>query len=147
MRNEHIFRFKIAWIVGAATYFVGAVFTTMDGMPSFIMQPIMAAIVSAIAVVVCREAGHMLRVPFLRKVWTETKWLPALIAGIGIALLVFSAFPGQMTLHTRVVDDEFRESWKTLGDSCFPGYFALLFAVANWPLGTRSESSESNLRE
>jgi hypothetical protein len=52
-----------------------------------------------------------------------------------------------MTLHTRVVDDEFRESWKTLGDSCFPGYFALLFAVANWPLGTRSESSESNLRE
>ncbi|MEK0448548.1 MAG: hypothetical protein RL088_816 [Verrucomicrobiota bacterium] len=141
MRTETILHFFKAWVIGAATYFFAAVLTVMDGMLSFIMQPIMAAVVSAIAVVACMVAGLVLRIPFLQKVWTGTKWLPELIAGIGIALLVFSAFPGQMTLHTRVVDDEFEDSWKTLGDTCFPGYFALLFAVANWPQRMRSRDN------
>lgn len=157
MNQPTVPRFFTAWAVGVVTYLVGAVFTVLDGMLSFVLQPIMAAIFSAVAVTVCSLAGLVLRVPPLYRLWTGTNWPPRVVAGIGVALLIFSALPGQMRSHTRVFDDvedghrefpaqrEFREtvvvheeSWKTLGDACGPGYFALLFAAANWPIRKRS---------
>ncbi len=140
MKILFLLRFGVAWAIAVAVYLVAAVLTVFDGMLSFIFQPIMGIIIGGLSVAACTVAGLLLRLPFLRKPWRFMMILPAVFVAVGVGLLLFSAMPSQMVQHTQVIDsgpEPYEESYVSLGDTAIPGYFALLFALANWPLWER----------
>lgn len=140
MKLLFILRFGVAWAIAVAVYLVAALLTVMDGILSFLFQPIMGVIIGGLSVAACTVVGLLLRLPFLRKPWRFMMLLPAVLVVVGVILLIFSAIPGQMVQHTQIIyigPEPCEESYVSLGDTAIPGYFALLFALANWPLWER----------
>ena len=138
MKILFLLRFGVAWAIAVAVYLVAAVLTVFDGMLSFIFQPIMGVIIGGLSVAACTVVGLLLRLPFLRKPWRFMMLLPAVLAAVGVILLIFSAMPGQMVYVAQNAGFEpCEESYRNLGRTALPGYFMLLFALANWPLWER----------
>jgi len=120
--------FAIAWIV----YMVAMVLTVYDGLLSLIFQPIMAVFCSAFVVGVAVAFGQLLRLPLLSRWWNATgAWALVLILG-SLFLLCFGYHIGLVETYT---DPETGCSFQALHSGVALGsYFALIFAIANWPL-------------
>ena len=126
-----ILRWFIAWLAGAITYFLAVVCTVYDGFPSLIFQPFCAAFVSVLCVAGCVVVG--LPLMLLRRSRIFRLW-GSLTAGIlvvaGAALLLYSVFPSHLITYD---DPATHEHLTQLGGTAMPGYFAMLFALSNWP--------------
>ena len=134
-----LIRFGVTWAIAVAVYLVAAL-AEYDGILSIIFQPIMGIIIGGLSVAACTVVGLFLRLPFLWKPWRFMMLLPAVFVVVGVVLLVFSAMPGQKVRVTQIINsgpEPYEESYVRLGDTAIPGYFALLFALANWPLWER----------
>ncbi|MEI8373440.1 MAG: hypothetical protein WCJ35_11490 [Planctomycetota bacterium] len=106
--------------------------TVYDGLLSFIGQPICAAFWSGTFVVAGVILGLPLRVSYVRTAWNKRPWIAVLLAITGLALVLYSITPEQMTEYTEG-PKRFREA----GCTCLPGYVLLIFAIVNLPWRTR----------
>jgi hypothetical protein len=125
----------VAFVVGWAVYMVGMVLTVYDGCLSLLFQPIMAALWSSLTVAAALASGLILRLPGLRRWWRSSMLWAASIAGASLFLLVFGYALG---LRSTFVDPESGVEFQALQVGVAIGaYFALLFAIANWPAPRR----------
>ena len=133
-RSYTLVRCGIAWVIGGAVYLEAVICTVYNGFLSIIFQSIIGAIGSAACVAACLLFGLALRLPVLRRVWSRGMIAPTILAAVGTVLLIYSVTDSQMGHYT---DPETEDRFRTLGYSFVPGYFALLFAITNWPFPAR----------
>ena len=130
------FAAAIAFVVGWVVYMIGMVLTVYDGCLSFLLQPIMAALCSSLAVAAALAGGLILRLPGLRRWWRSSVLWAASITGASLFLLSFGYALG---LRSTFVHPESGAEIQTLQVAVAIGaYFALLFALANWPRRRRA---------
>lgn len=130
----------IAFVVGWAAYMIAMVLTVYDGCLSLLFQPIMAALWSSLTVAAALASGLILRLPGLRRWWRSSVLWAASIAGVSLFLLIFGYGLG---LRSTFVDPESGVEFQTLQAGVAIGaYFALSFAIANWPARGRRASSQ-----
>jgi hypothetical protein len=122
-----------AFVVGWIVYMIAMMMTSYDGVLSMIFQPFMAAICSAIVVAVAVIVGLLLKVPSISRIWNATPlWAIALIV-CSLLILCFGSYLGMVETYT---DPQTKLQFQGLHSAAaLGGYFALVFAIANWPLG------------
>ncbi len=120
------------WIIGFATYMIAMMMTVYDGMTSFILQPIMGAIITTITLGACLIVGLVFHIPRVGRMWRKL-WPVALLLAIGSVLLMcFGSTWGMATVFT---DPETGQQITGLRpDVGISSYVVLVFAIANWPL-------------
>ena len=121
----------VAFCVGWLVYMVAMLFTTYDGALSLILQPVMAAMVSASFVGLALVFGLALRLPGIRNLWRKSRLLAPAIVCVGLATMCLGRSLGlsDVGVHpeTGVVVEMLHPVAALLA------YFSMLFAVANWP--------------
>jgi hypothetical protein len=125
-----------AWLLGCLIYLGSGV---VDGAPSLVVQPMIAAIVSAVTVGLVCLVGYFIRITPLGKTWDSNRlWAGLLIvASLGI-LMLGSAFG--LTVERTV--SETHEQFKELHPAAaIAGYLVLLYSVANWPTRRKREGT------
>lgn len=127
-----------AWIVAWVTYMIAMMMTTYDGLLSLIFQPIMAAIASTLFVSAALLVGLVLRVPFVRKVWTATWAWAAALAALSILAMCLGSTLGLTYIYT---NPETKTQFRGIHPAAaLLSYFTLIFSIANWPLPTKLNS-------
>jgi hypothetical protein len=122
----------LAFGVGWVTYMVGMVLTVYDGLPSLVLQPILAALWSGGVVFLSLLVGLLLRVPPVWRAWHGSRLWATSIAGASLLLLVFGASLGLTYVG---VDPETDHRIVMLHPAAaLAGYFCLVFSIANWPV-------------
>ena len=122
----------LAWCVGWGVYMIAMMMTTYDGFPSLILQPIMAALFSALFVAVAVLVGLFLRIPPLWRIWTKRRLWAGLLILVSLFLLCFGSTLGWTVVQT---NPDTKAQIVTLDPAIAIGaYFGLLFAIANWPI-------------
>lgn len=132
---KRVLAILVAYVVGWVVYMVAMMMTVYDGILSMILQPFMAALCSGFFVTISLIAGLILRIRPLSGVWKAMRaWAIAMI----VSSLVVLSFGSHLGITEHYTDYETgREfdglhSWAALG-----AYFALVFAIVNWPLKKR----------
>ena len=119
--------FCLGWLV----YMIAMVLTVYDGLPSLILQPFMAALVSGIFVSLAVLFGLLLRIPPLWRWWRQTPLWAGLVAAASLFVLSFGYFIGLTYVGT---NPETGTEVVTLHPAAvIGGYFGSIFAVTNWP--------------
>lgn len=115
-----------AWFLGACMYFA----SVLDGFESLIVQPIIAAVVSAFGVGALALVGFLLRLSPLGRFW-NAKWAVSL-AVTSVFVLCFAKDLGMTCVY---INPENQQPVTELHPAAAGyGYFGLLFAIANWPV-------------
>jgi hypothetical protein len=132
MRRRN-YRIRLAWATGWAIYMVAVALWSYDGLPSLILQPFCAAIVSTIFVGAVLLAGLVLRVPVVGRLWhSQREWAVALAA----ACLIVMCFGSTVGLTEVFVDPETGQRFEALHSvAALATYLLLLFTIAHWPTG------------
>jgi energy-converting hydrogenase Eha subunit A len=124
----------LAWLIGTFIYFA----SVLDGFESLILQPVIGAVVSAVSVGIVCGAGFVLRISPLGRFWSSSCWLAVGLAALGLTVLLFGKSLGMSSVYA---DPESQQQFIGLSPkAAISGYFALLFAVANWPSKKIKES-------
>jgi hypothetical protein len=127
--------FGVGWIV----YMIQAAGCCFDGAPSMILQPIMGAAITAISVGVAVLGGCVLRLPWIRRLWSW-HWATALAVG-GVAVMLLGNGIG---LSVSFTDPDTHETLNGLSPAAARISFGLLvFAVANWPAPRAAAAGQS----
>jgi hypothetical protein len=127
----------VAFCVGWLTYMVAMTMTVYDGFPSLILQPFVAAFVSALFVFVSLILGLVLKIPFLARWWTSTLWWASLLAVCSLLLLCCGACIG---ITDTYVNPDTGQQYEWLHPAAvLGGYFFLIFAIANWPIRKKND--------
>jgi len=121
-----------AFITGWLLYMIGMILTTYDGLLSLIFQPLIGAVVSGIVVVVALLAGLLLRVSPFRRWWHGRRLWAMIIAGLSLFVLCFGYSLGLTWVATHPETGAKIEMLHPT--AAILGYFALIFAVTNWPV-------------
>ncbi len=118
--------------LGCIVFFIHFIITAHAGMLSIIFLPVFMGAASGLVVGVALLTGMVLRIPALERRWNSHRVLAGSLACAGVFVLVFGYWLGL----TRIVDDPLRGGLvPTLHPAAFlGGWFALVFAVVNWPL-------------
>jgi hypothetical protein len=123
-----------AWILGWLVYMVAMVLTAYDGLPSLILQPIVAAVSSTVFVGIALLAGLVLRIQPIRRAWTAQ--CAAMLALLSLAVMCLGSKLGLTDVYTFPENgDRFTGLHPA---AALSAYFLLLFSVANWPVRLRS---------
>ena len=125
----------VAFCLGWTVYMIAMVLTVYDGILSMILQPFMAAVVSAICVLAALMLGLLLRMRPLSRWWTATSLWAALVAGASVFILAFGYFLG--LTHVGMNPETGKEVLALHPVAAVGAYFCLVFAVANWPIRRR----------
>lgn len=119
-----------AWITGWIVYMVAMVSTVYDGFLSLLFQPIMAALWSFAFTLGASLAGMIFLVPVVGKAWRGSCLWAATILSASLFVMVVGPFLG----WTETFPGEVGSPITVLRpDLALTSYFALLFAIANWP--------------
>jgi len=122
---------KTAWFLGWLVYLIAAVLTVFDGFPSFIFQPIIAAVVSALAVVASALVGLIFRIPPIGRIWHKAWFLAPTLALGSILLMCFGTALG---FTEKIIDPESGQQITILRPVVgFCSYLTMIFTIANWP--------------
>lgn len=130
-----------AMIVGVCYYMLAVVMTDYDGILSIIFQPIMGAILSAIAILFLLIIGLPIRLIKRMNIWWKAHWwLPFVIGTLAFAMMVLSWIP---YFRIKVMHPELG----VMVDTFHPvlaivGWLLTLFAVLHFypPLPSRKPS-------
>ena len=118
----------IAFTAGWFYYMVAMVLTVYDGGMSLIFQPVVGALFSAAAVLLCLIVGLPIR--FASRVhayWRRAWWLPFVLGVIGFALMAVSWLPRfRQTVYDPVVEREVQTFQPSL---VLSGYLLSVFAA------------------
>lgn len=120
-----------AWGLGWLVYMVAMIITVYDGITSMIVQPIIGAIITTLAVGGSLIVGLLFRVPLIGRAWRAAWFLsPALAIG-SIILMCFGASWG---LTQSFTDPETGQQTVGLRSNvAISSFVVMVFAVANWP--------------
>jgi len=121
----------LAWITGWIAYMVVMFAMVFDGIISLLFQPFIAIAASFLCVMIAWFLGLIFKVPILGRWWNSSWKLPAGLATISILILFASPTYEQIDSE----GDHYLTLHPIIGPVC---YFLLIFAVANWPLRSRS---------
>ncbi len=129
---HRLIRVLAAWCLGWLVYMIAMALTVYDGLMSWIFQPILAAISSIVAVVVGLFVGLVFRIPAIGRFWRSSWFWAAALAAGNILTMIYGADWGLTETFT---DSETgHQSVGLRSDVSLVSYFALIFAVANWPV-------------
>jgi hypothetical protein len=132
-----------AFIVGWIIYMIAMILTVYDGILSMIFQPFMAIICSGIVVTMTVLVGLVLKLPLLSRLWTAT---PALAIAMIAGSLFLLCFGSQLGIVETYTDPETHHSFQGLHSVvALSAYFAILFAIANWPFRTATPSQTDKM--
>lgn len=133
----------LAFVCGWLVYMLGMVLTSYDGLWSLLLQPVMAALFSGVAVLLSLLIGLVFRLRPIGNWWRSTYLWAGTLFCTGTLLLVFG-YP--LGLKTTVRHFETGAAMEILRpEIAAPAYFAMIFALANWP--RRKKSSAALLME
>lgn len=124
-------RIVAAWATAWAVYLLAAVLWAGDGLLSLVFQPLVAVVVSTVAVVAVLALGLVLRIPPLGRLWhSGRRWAVALAT----ASLAVMALGSTIGLTGSYEDPETGQAFTALHPAVgLAGYVLLLFAIAHWP--------------
>jgi hypothetical protein len=120
-----------AMIIGVCYYMLAVAMTVYDGILSMILQPIMGAIFSGIAIILLLILGLPIRLVKKINIWWKAHWWLAFVIGsAAFGMMVLSWMP---LFRVQVMDPEFG----TMVDSFHPvlaigGWLLTLFAVLHF---------------
>jgi hypothetical protein len=118
-----------AWCLGGVI-FLGASYE--GGVPAAFVQPVVAAFVSAVFVVLSLLAGLAIRIPRIKKVWHSTPVVAGSIVVFSLAIICLGAHLG---LSERETSSKTGITSMVLrSDVAVSMYSLLMFAIVNWPL-------------
>jgi hypothetical protein len=121
--------FGAGWLI----YMIAMMMTVYDGGLSLIFQPIMGALCSALFVLLALAAGLALRIPPIRRGWSADPRIAGALVLLGLGVLLFGSRAGFMAAG--VIDPADMIIQRELRPAAgLTAYFAILFAVANWPV-------------
>ena len=124
----------LAFAAGWMVYMVAMLRSTYDGLPSLLLQPVMAALASGLFVGAALVSGLALKLPVLRAGWNSSAIWAVLIGLAALATLLFGSSLGWTSLATH---PDTGEPIRGLHPAAaLAGYFSLIFAIVNWPLGS-----------
>ncbi|MBI2900708.1 MAG: hypothetical protein HYY17_11030 [Planctomycetes bacterium] len=124
--------FWLAW----AVYMVAWIEQFYDGPLSMILMPFMAAIGSALSVLLSLGAGLVLRFRPVSRLWTATPLWAGLMVAASLLLLAFGRDLGITSLG---LDPESGRSVVILHPmAALGGYLFMISGVANWPIPQRN---------
>ncbi|HRZ54559.1 MAG TPA: hypothetical protein P5525_03760 [Candidatus Paceibacterota bacterium] len=131
----------IALAVGWIVYMIAMMMTVYDGLLSMIFQPIIAVICSSLTVGMSLLVGLLFKVPVLGRGWRATPIPAGLLVIASLAILCFGSTLG---LRHTFMHPETKQPIEGLRpDAALGGYFALLFAISNWPVKPRRKAEPS----
>lgn len=135
-----LFQVIPAGVVGVGYYVLAMAMTVYDGFISLLIQPVMGAFITLIAIVLLLIAGLPLRlIGWLNRWWRRHWWLSFLLGAAAFGLMVVSWMP---SYRIQVFDPELR----VMAESFHPvlavsGWLLTLFAVLHfyppWPKWSR----------
>lgn len=122
----------VAGFVGWIVYMVAMVLTAYDGMFSLLFQPIMGVIFSSLVTLAAVIVGLLLRIPLLRQAWNYRTVAPTFLLCASLFVMCSGPFLGWTVTYPGTTGEP---PVTTLAPRLgLASYFALLFAIANWPL-------------
>jgi hypothetical protein len=126
----------LAFVVGWVVYMIAMMMTVYDGILSMILQPFMAVLCSGLFVASALLVGLILKIPLISRWWRSSR-LGALTLVLGSSfVLCFGSALGITQVYT---DHENGRQFMGLHSAAaLSGYFALIFALANWPLRSKN---------
>ena len=124
-------RLIIAWLIGSAIYFLYAIATVYDGLPSLICQPFMAMGFSAIIVFISLVLG----LPLMLLTPHRPQWFANVVAGVSLLCgLSFLLIPEVFSSLFEWLLPEIQAVFSSVVFiPVYLGYFILIFTIVNWP--------------
>jgi hypothetical protein len=128
---RRMLRLLVAWGAGWVVYLIAALLWSYDGIVSLILQPICAAVVSAVFVGAALLAGLVLRVRPVGRLWySRSAWAGSL----ALACVAVMCFGSAARLTWEYTDPETGSTFAALHPgAALCSYLGLLFAMAHWP--------------
>lgn len=130
---QRLMRVIVAWLVGWVIYMIVVVLWGYDGPVGIGVQAAYGAVVSGGAVGLALLVGLVLLVPALGRAWDAR---PVGAVALAVAALAVMFLGSTLGLTGTYTDPETTVDFRALHPvAALLSYFALLFAVANWPRG------------
>jgi len=120
---------------------IAMMMTVYDGLLSMIFQPIIAVICSSLTVGIALLVGLLFKIPILGRWWSATPFPAALLLIGSLVILCFGSTLGVRHTFTHPETQQPIEGLRP--DAALSGYFALLFAIANWPVKPKRNTEPS----
>ncbi len=127
-----VFMIFAAFFVAYIIYWIAMVMTTYDGMISLIVQPFMAALVSAVFVTAAFLLGLFLKLPSIRTFWYSRRRWAIIVSLIGLSLLCFGYSLGIRSIGTNPDNGTQFEMLDPY--VAVISYFMVVFGVVNMPV-------------
>lgn len=130
----------VAFLVGWFYYMVAMAMTVYDGFPSIIFQPIIGALCTGVAVLLCFLVGLPIRLVIRpRRFWRHIWWLPFALGTLGFVLMVLSWQPPfRQTVHNDVSDPDMRMFQPALS---LAGWLLSIFAALHFWFPSRKPTT------
>ena len=129
----------VAWCLGGMIV-LGASYE--GGVPAMFLQPILAAAVGAIFVVLSLSAGLVIRIPRVHRLWHSTPAIAGAMVVVSLATMCVGSQLGLSELHTSMKTGA--TSVVLRSDVAIVAYSVLMFAIVNWPLGRVFKTRDNN---
>jgi hypothetical protein len=126
----------VAWAVGASLYVAAAYVWSGDPL-SLLVQPLVGAALAAVLVALALAIGFLAgRVGPLRRAWRDH---PEIAATLVVGCLALMLLGSSFGITSEYADPETNAPFTALHPAAGLGaYAALVFALANWPVGGRA---------
>ncbi len=125
-------RLPLAFILGLVIYMIAMIMTTYGGFSSLILQPIMGAILTFLALFLLLIVGSPLLINAVWSRWRRAGWLVLGLTFVGIACLIASWHPAMrikvLNPDTGTSIDSFQPVLAGIG--WFPAMFGIAFCPA-----------------